>query len=770
MKKIIGLIILGILFFLAGVVGLIWLEFYLSRPGLNDDYVLPGLQAPVEIYIDSYGVSHIYAQNEEDLFLACGFIHARDRMWQMDFNRRLGFGRLAEVLGQRALEIDIIMRTLGLKEAVDRDRQLLSSRERKLLEKYSSGVNAWLLRSSIWREPEFFLLRYRPQPWKIEDSLIIKTLMALSLCKDAVSEAVRSKILVDKGPELASRLLEVGIESFPEEVIAADLSAYFRDFNLGASNNWVISGRRTISGRPLLANDPHLRISLPSVWYEIHLACPEWEAIGVSFPGVPLVIIGHNQHIAWGLTNSGVDVQDLSGEVLDESGQFYRRRGEWRSLRRRKELFWIRGQEDPKEIIIKWTEEGPLVTPVLFTSSQPLSLRWIIYEGDRTFEALYRVNRARNWSEFRAALKLFGAPSQNFVYADREGNIGYYLSGRIPQRAPEAGLFILPREDRRTEWLGVIPEEEKPIIFNPSSGLIVTANNRLAARDYPYYLGQDWDINFRAQRIEELLRAREKHDVYSLALIQQDVQNLLARSLVEFIQKCSFDQLEARKAQELLSHWSGQIDGGPEAALFEVFLSRLWKNLYADFLGEDFPLYYHFFRRKEILFNQLARNNPEKLALILSTSGEILMVEVIERSLAQAYHFLREKFGESGNWKWSVLHSLKLNHPLGQSRILAFFNSRRIDMDGDMFTVKATFGHELSTQWAPSYRQVIDLADWDNSVAVFSSGNSGHFLSKFYDNQTILWAAGKYHPLLFSAGQVKKNIRGKIFLHPQEEK
>ena len=760
MKRIIVWFGLGLVFFLLGIISLIWLDFYCSRPALKDDFYLPGLREPVEIYIDDYGVTHLYAQNEEDLFLACGFIQARDRMWQMDFNRRLGQGRLAEILGSRAIEIDKIMRSLGLKEAVVRDKEFLSPWERKLLEKYSSGVNAWLNRSSIWEEPEFLLLRYRPQPWRVEDSLVIKTLLALSLCKDAVSEVLRSKILAEKGPLLARQLLEEGIQSFPEDVVSASLSSYFRDFNLGASNNWVLSGERTVSGKPLLANDPHLRISLPSVWYEIHLVCPEWAAIGVSFPGVPLVIIGHNQHIAWGLTNSGVDVQDLSAEILDESGSYYRRGDEWRPLRRRQEFIQVRGRKKPVEFYVDWTEEGPLVTPVLFTSARPLSLRWVIYEGDRTFAALYGVNRARNWAEFKAALRLFGAPSQNFVYADQAGNIGYYLSGQIPRRSAEAGLFILPREDKRTEWLGTIPEEAKPTIYNPPSGLIVTANNRLTPRNYPYYLGEEWDVSFRAQRIETLLRVKKKHDVSSLGLIQQDVQNLLAQSLANYIQKCSFRQPEARQAQEILRHWEGRIDSGREAALFEVFLTQLGKNLYRGLLGEDFPLYYRFFRRKEVLFNRLVGQNPQ----------EILPVELVEKSLVEAYLFLKKKFGEPVNWRWAELHVLALNHPLGASRILSFFNSRKVYLDGDLFTVKATFGRAWSAQWAPSYRQVIDLANWDNSVAVFSSGNSGHFLSKFYDNQTELWATGQYHPLLFSASRVKRSVQGKIILHPQSKK
>ncbi|OQX55106.1 MAG: hypothetical protein B5M54_03780 [Candidatus Aminicenantes bacterium 4484_214] len=773
MRRKIILIAWGLVFFLAGMAGLIWLSFYLSRPHLSDEFFLDQLQEPVEIYIDSYGVTHIFAQNEEDLFLACGFIHARDRMWHMDFNRHLGLGRLTEIFGAQALKTDLMMRTFGLKETVTRDWELLTPREKRLLEKYSAGVNAWLEQKLIWAEPEFVLLRYRPRPWTPQDSLVIKALMALSLSSDATSEAIRSKILKEKGPEVASQLFEEEIKSFPDEVIKADLAKDFLDFILGASNNWVLSGKRTVSGYPLLANDPHLRISLPSVWYEIHLSCPQWSAIGVSMPGIPLVVIGHNRDIAWGFTYSGVDVQDLSGEVLDETKQFYLRQGEWKPLIKKKELFWIKGQAEPQEIIIDWTEEGPLVTPFLFTSSQPLSLRWVIYEGDKSFEAFYRLNRAQNWEEFKAALSLFGAPSQNIVYADKQGNIGYYLSGKIPIRHEEAGLFVLPRENEKTQWSGYIPEEEKPIIYNPPSGMIVTANNRVVPEDYPYYLGQEWDVGYRARRIEELLNRQKTHDIASLAAIQQDVKNLLAQPLVNLIRQYSFRRPEAIKAQEILRDWEGRIDGGREAALFEVFIHQLWKNLYAKILGEDFAEYYHLFRRKKVNFHRLAQSlesSPELASMSwLPLPAHQSFREVCEQSLTEAFLFLQQRFGPLDHWQWSNLHVLELNHFLGRKWLFAFFNSHRLHLDGDLFTVKATFGREFGVSWAPSYRQIIDLSNWDSSVAVFSSGNSGHFLSEFYDNQASLWLEGKYHPLFFSLDNIKKHVRGRIYLSPAKD-
>jgi penicillin amidase len=765
MKKILKGGLLSILFILLGFLIFLFILMSSSVPGTKGRISLKGLTSEVRITIDAWGVPHIFAQDEKDLFFACGYMHARERMWQMELSRRAGFGRLSEIFGRRALEQDRFMRNIGLKEAARKDFEKLSSRMKELLISYTNGVNSWMSSRGFNWPPEFLLLRCRPYPWSPMDSLVVKESMALLLCADYQSEALRANLVKRLGPQKALQILEEGIVEAPSETEDASFAEGSALLPSQGSNNWVLAGRRTESGKPLLANDPHLNVTLPPVWYEIHLISPGFNVTGVSLPGIPLIIIGHNESIAWGITNSGADVQDLYLEKIDPSGENYLDKNEWKPLLKKEEIIRIKGEGKQERMEISWTARGPIVSPSLIKSRHPLSLSWTIYEGGLTFESFYLLNKAQNWQEFKAALKLFDAPSQNFVYADRQGNIGYYLSGKIPLRPEAAALFPFPGWKEEGSWTGFLKEEEKPALYNPEQGFIITANNKIVAGDFPHYLSVDWEAPFRAERIKELLLQREKHSVETFKKIQSDVFSKKGELILPYITKTEEAEGKAKEAIRILKGWDLLLSSGKEAALYKAFENFFHEEVFKDDLGDDFQSFDSLFRRKRagllrILSDPLSpwfdkKDTPEKET----------REEMIEVSLERAYEWLEKKYGPPEKWDWLRMNSLYFRHLLGGAPLLRFFNRGPFPMSGDSSTVRV-YSSSRKGSLAASYRQIIDLSDFRNSVCVLSSGESGHFKSRFYDDQIPLWLEGRYHPMLFAPEDIEANSSGILVLKP----
>lgn len=765
MKKILKVALFSILFILIGFFFFIFIQIQLYIPRIKGTVSLDGLEAEVRITRDNWGIPHIFAQSENDLFFACGFVHAQDRMWQMELSRRAGFGRLSEIFGRRTVENDKFMRNIGLKEAVQKDFEKLSPRMKELLQSYSHGVNSWINTRHFNWPPEFMLLRYRPQAWEPLDSLVIKEIMALILCVDYQSEAMRGKLVKKLGPQKALQILEEGIGQAPSDIEGLFLAEGLSPFPSQGSNNWVLAGSRTESGKPLLANDPHLEISLPPIWYEVHLVCPGLNVIGVSIPGIPLVIIGHNESIAWGMTNSGVDVQDLYLEKINASRDSYLDGDEWKPLLKKEEMIKVKGQKQPERMEVSWTRRGPLVSPLIVKSHSPISLSWTIYEGGQAMEAFYLLNRAKTWQEFVEALKLFDAPSQNFVYADREGNIGYYLSGKIPLRSELAALFPFPGWKEEGAWKGFLEEEKKPYLFNPGQGFIVTANNKIVPNDFPYYLSFDWEAPFRAERIKELLSQKEKHNVDSFKKIQNDIFSKKGELFLPYALQIKAAERKAEEAIKILKGWDLLISSGKEPALYEAFMRFFPEETFKDELGEDFQSFNSFFRRKKagllrILSEQSSPWFDKKDTQEIETRDEI-----IKMSLERAYEWLEKNYGPSDNWDWTKINSFTFRHALGVVPIFKFFNRGPYPMDGDSFTVRVSSTSQNGTL-AASYRQIIDLADFKNSVCVLSSGQSGHFRSRFYDDQIPLWIQAEYHPMLFDSKDIEARSVGTLKLGP----
>lgn len=610
---------------------------------------------------------------------------------------------------------------------------------------------------------------FRPEPWGILDSLIIKEILALSLCPDFSSELLRAKLVEKLDLEKALQILEqdAGVSSL-EKIPSFEVSQNFFSFALRGSNNWVLAGSRTESGKPILANDPHLQITLPPIWYELHLHSPDLNVAGVSFPGVPLVVIGHNASIAWGLTNSAADVQDIYVEKLNETKDAYWDKEEWKPLLKKEEIIRVRGRSEPEKLELLWTSRGPILSPYIIENDVPISLRWAIYEGGRIFESLFRLNKARNWEEFRQAVALWDVPSQNFVYADVGGNIGYYLSGLIPLRKKAAALFPAQGWAEENGWQGFLEETKKPIILNPEKGYIVTANNKIVPEDFPFYVSCDFDVPFRAKRIEELLLRREKHTVDSLKKVQNDVFSKRAELFLPSIKGLNPAEEKGKKAKEILEGWNGEMTAGKEAALFAVFMSILQQEVLADELGTEYLNYSSLFYRKQAGLLRIL-SDPVSPWFDKGDTGPVeTKEEIFDSSLAKAYTWLEEKCGPPEKWDWMSLHSLTYPHALGQVPLLRFFNRGPFPLNGDTFCIRASFSNEFfrgfATTWGVSFRQIIDLADFKNSVCVISSGQSGHLLSKHYDDQIPLWLEGEYRPMLFYPEDIAANAAAVLIL------
>lgn len=756
------LILLGFLIFFAAY-------FFLSKPKYSGKISLAKLGEQVRVITDRWGVPHIYAANERDLFFACGYVHAKDRMWQMDLLRRTAQGRLAEIFGEDLLERDKYMRVMGLEEACWRDFEKLSPGMKDLLIAYSQGINAWMdKRKKVW-PPEFFILRYRPDPWNPMDSLMIKQAMALLLSTDFPSEAVRGSLIYRVGEERALQILEEDLEPPSFETVKISLSGFLDLLYPQQSNSWVLAGSRTATGKPLLANDPHLEISLPPIWYEAHLSCPTIDVMGVTIPGLPSVIIGHNESIAWGLSNSTADVQDLYLEKFDDAQNMYWDEDGWRPLSKKEEVFRIKGREEPERMDVLWTSRGPVISPIAVESSHPISLRWTIHEGGRALEAFCLLNKAQNWESFIEALRLFDAPSQNFVYADKHGDIGYYLAGKIPVRAREAALFPFPSWREGGDWQGYLKEEQKPNLFNPEEELIVRANQKIVPEDYPYYVGVDWDAPFRAERIREFLLAKQQHSVESIKALQADVHSKKAEHIFPYIGQLEGGEGKLKQALDILRDWDLQMNAGNSPALYSAFMNFLPEEIFLDELGEDFRSFDFLFRRKKAGMLRFLSEGDSSWFDNKETSAVEKREDIIQSALLRAFNHLSWLHGSPDQWDWARINAVRYRHVLGQPLILRFFNLRSRPLGGAAFTVKVNYRTPQNTSWSASYRQIIDVSDWDHSLGVISSGQSGHFMSRFYDDQVPIWQAGEYHPLIFSSQRVEKDIFKVLILRPSKK-
>jgi penicillin amidase len=748
---------------------------------------LAGLHASVEILRDDLGIPHIYALNTQDALFAQGFVHAQERFWQMDINRRLVQGRLAELLGEDALGYDRAMRTLGLRRVAEKEASLLEGQYQQDMQAYCNGVNAGIAQNRL--PVEFTLLGYRPETWQIADCLSYNKLMSWTLSANWESEVVRARLISRLGAEKVAEL----------ELDASDAAGLVMDAGGGAalpgearsfsgpgpmdgvgSNNWVIAGRRSLSGHPILANDMHLVLDVPAIWFENHLSGGDLDINGVSLPGVPLIIAGHNGYVAWGYTNGFSDVQDLYEEHLRKSGNGqveYEYQGVWYPAEVRREVIRIKGGKSIVEEVIQ-TRHGPIINQALlrgYEHETPLALRWTTLEPESTVKAVFKMNSAKNCGEFHEALRDWSGPIQNTVYADTQGNIVYDLPGRIPIRARGDGSVPVPGWNGEYEWTGYIPFEELPHFVNPPQGYVVTANNQVINSNYPYFLSRDYVSNDRAQRITELITGQEKLDVSAVRRMQFDQVSTHARNLAACVGNLTGVETDLEEIVTLMKAWDGTLAASsPAAVVYEVLVRKVLALMIDRKIGNLGPIY----RGKGPNPGLWGMHSWEWLARMLAKpdspwwdlgSGE-QRDDVLKLALKETLDFLKVEMGpHSGDWAWGKLHQLTFRHILGRQPLLAVtFDRGPYPIGGDGNTIWATFTTEFDMSHSyvigPPFRFIADLGDLEHARGLLAPGQSGHIASRHYDDGVPAWFEQGYHIMLYNRKEIEDAVKERLTL------
>jgi penicillin amidase len=785
-----------------------------SYPQTSGRLTVKGLSKDVTVYRDKWGVPQIYADNADDLMRAQGYVHAQDRFWEMDFRRHVTAGRLSELFGKTTLDTDKVVRTMGWRRVAQQELPLLRPDTRGYLEAYSQGVNDWLAahKNTATQSLEYSVLGlqnsgYHPEPWTPVDSLAWLKAMAWDLrsnMDDELGRALaatkvpqarvdqlypgypydRNPVIVDGGKdarggpvnEPRARTLPPALEKVSDAINAMPTMLGNGAPGLG-SNSWVVAGSRTNTGKPLLANDPHLAPAMPSLWYQAGLhcrqvgeACP-FDVSGFTFSGVPGVVIGHDQRISWGFTNLGPDVSDLYLERV--SGGTYEYKGRQEPLQQRTEQIKVAGAK-PVNITVRTTRHGPLLSDAMDDARRAgnglaVALRWTALEPGRTADAIVLLNTARNWQEFRTAAKSFEVPAQNLIYADVDGNIGYQAPGRIPIRTSGDGTWPTQGWTGKQEWKGYIPFDELPAAYNPKQGYIVTANNAATGPGYPKLLTKDWTYGYRAARIEERIRQTPVMDAAGMGRIQMDDRNGFAPTLVPHLLRVG-----SGPAAALLRGWDfTQGAGSAPAAYYNAVYRHLLLRTYNDELpegarpdGGD--------RWFEVLRNLLNKPDDPWWDDVRTAGKKETRDDILRLAMKDADMELRHRLGgDPAKWKWGDLHKLELtNETFGDSGIGPIewlFNRGPLKLAGGDSLVDAT-GSDAQTgygvDWVPSMRMIVDLADLDRSRWVNLTGASGHAFDTHYWDQAKLWARGETIPMRATPGTIRREARHTLTLTP----
>ncbi len=771
-----------------------WWFVYRPLPQIDGAAALPGLQHDVTVERDQWGVPHIRAASLEDLEEAQGYVMAQDRLWQMDLLRRVARGQLSEILGPTTLAIDKDFRTLGFSRAAARDVAQLDAESRKLMEAYARGVNAFIEEHQDRLPLEFTLLRYKPLPWQPSDTLAISGYMYRTLTDTRERELNRAKVAQRAGAERAKDLFseESAMDHFvvgdpstpndgsqrsaaegddeddddiqPDTVLKAryagvngitgsdgspDLtSALSRSIEqfleqsrneirqgLG-SNNWVVSGAHTATGKPLLANDTHLELTIPSIWYEIHLTAPGWNVKGFTLPGAPMVIIGHNDRIAWGFTNNGADVQDLYIETLNPAvSDEYRVKGSWTKAQIIDETIRVKGQTD-EHLKVVVTRHGPVVD---HDGDKAYAMRWTATEPGGLANSYNWLGKAKNWKEFREVMKHVSGPGQNAVYADVDGNIGYIMAARVPIRKKGHGEVPVPGDTDDYEWTGYIPFDQLPQALNPESGLIVTANARVVGPNYKPYLTDRWEEPYRTARIYDLLHDRHDLRPEDMLKVQTDTYSFphvfVADQLIAAAKTVKPKDARAQKLIEGLKDWNGIAEAdSPEVSFLHAARRAAIELLLEPFLGKETALYQW---RSTTFLQKTLTNRPAKWLPAVFKSYDELLAAAADKAVAR----LAEQSGSQRvqDWAWKRFNSLDMVHPVGRSGLLKrFLSITDKPQSGTVYSIRAA-----TKTHGPAMRFVANPGDWDHSILLIPAGQSGQPGSSHYSDQFSYWYEGK---------------------------
>ena len=783
----------------------------LSVPDYDGQTSLGGLEATVTIHRDRFGVPRIEAETMDDAYRALGYIHAQDRLFQMEMNRRAGAGRLAEIIGAPVLPIDQLMRTLGLYRMAEEIVATLPPETAAALDAYAQGVNAWIAADARRRLPEFIVLRIEPEPWHPADSVVWGLLMALQLSSNWRTELQRASLAdqltadqlddlwppVDPDRSITLASATAGdcclspqsyaalAQAVPGLIAGPNGSRSIADTLFAfasASNEWALAGAHTASGKPLLANDPHLGYSAPILWYLAEIKTPELELTGATVPGMPFTLLGHNGHIAWGFTTTHADTQDLFVERVDPADPTrYLKPGGSDPFEVRREEITVRGRDKPEILIIRTTRHGPVISDIIPDAAAAATQYDI--EGDQvialafsaltmpnlTTAALFRLNRARDWRAFTAALEDFHSPLQNIAYADLDGHIGLYTPGRLPIRAAGNGMQPVPGWTGEFDWQGFVPFAQMPHVFDPPGGRIVNANNRIVGDTYPYLVAADWPDSDRADRINDLLDAlpEGRAQVADFSAMQMDIISPVARDLGGRMAKLAAIAYGTRPeppaanddgrgnapngeaALALLAAWDWRMDrNGAAPLIFTAWLVALGPRLYGDELGEHATTFGGI--RPRTITTMLAERT--QWCDDINTPAHENCAEIVRAALDEALATLGASRGQDmAAWRWGDVHKARFSHQLfGQVPFLRDLVDIEIENDGGDFTInRGSFvpgaGRNLFTNiHGPGYRAVYDLADLSNSAMTIATGQSGHPLSRHFSDLVAEWRDGRY--------------------------
>jgi penicillin amidase len=773
-----------------------------------------GLSAVVKVTRDGHGVPAIEAATLEDLFLAQGYVTAQDRLWQMDMMRRVGAGELSEILGADTLEIDREQRILGLRAAARKSLQMASPRDRSYFDAYARGVNAFIEAHENRLPIEFHILKYRPKQWQAEDSIVIANLMVKDLNYFTFGDTLaREKILAKLGPELTADLyLNRSWHDRPPTVMREDLNdqenqgdsnnededddddgpdnsvtqqrgagaeiwAQHAPEAVNGSNDWVVSGAHTVTGKPLLSNDMHLGHRMPNLWYEAHLKVVNQvvsqpgnlDVAGVTLPGMPYVIVGHNQRIAWGFTNVGPTVTDAFIENLNGQGAYQTPQG-WKQPEHRAEVIHVKGKPDVT-VDVRITRHGPIITDTVPGETRQLALRWTLYDGLHMM--FLDVDMAQNWEEFRKAFSQLDAPGQNVVYADVDGNIGYQATGHVPIRAAGDGGLPVSGADDAHEWTGYIPFDKLPSIYNPPSGVIATANARITPEGYRYSISAEWEAPWRAERIYHVLESGRKFAVADMLALQNDVHSendlFAAERFVYAIDHASKPSARAKQAAELMRNWDGRMLASSAAPTIAVRSAQeLTRLLLEPRLGpapedpkqQETTLSwktYHWQMRTVWLQNVLLHKSKRWLPEQYSNYNELLTAAVEAAVNGPATP------QDLASWHWGSLNAVEIEQPvLGKIPLIRRWAAPGVkEQSGSGYTVKAVTPHH-----GPSERFTANLADLDQSTLNTVTGQGGNFLSPYYMDQWKAWYEGSTFTLPFTSQAVEASGAHRLVLEP----
>lgn len=797
LKRIIVIVFIVIFIVLLG--GYIFVN-HVATKGLPDyatNLQLKGLKDKVTIYRDGFAVPHIFAKNDDDLYRATGFVLAQDRLWQMDLLRRVTQGRLSEIFGKDMLKADQLLRSLRIP---DKSKRLIGKTNKKIiaaLEAFADGVNQYIESYQDNLPPEFTILAYKPEKWKIEHSINLIGYMAWDLSSPSWTAEITlhklsqlidsvkfSKMLPDLSLQKTFVYPDADSSEMDMRMALLEQSQKIEGLGLdifGGSNNWAVSGKKSTTSKPILSNDMHLGFGAPGIWYQIHQHVKGGlNVTGVLLPGAPFIIDGHNDHIAWGMTNVSVDNIDFYVETINPDNENqYKLNGEWKDMEVRKEQIKIKGGE-VVEKVQKYTHRGPIISKFKKIDDKMVSMRWAGNDYSNELRSVYLLDRARNWQEFRDALSTFVALGQNVNYADIDGNIGLQAAVGIPVRAGDPKM-LFPGETTKYDWKGYVPFDSLPNEFNPERGYVSSANNKTVGDDYPYYISYWYAQPNRIDRIREMLEAKEKLSIDDFkAMLADRTSKMPGRILPQLISELekvqNFTPLQA-EAFEMLKNWDYNLTRkSGAAAIFEYYFICFVKNIAKDEIGDK--LYAEFLANKGLVQylvqNVMRDTKSDWFDNINTTDKKETYEDIVLQTFIDATDSLSLKLGKKPKyWEWGRIHSFTQKHPLGKVAILDKlfdFNRGPYPVPGSYHTVSPyaySFGNLFDVVHGASERHIFNTADWDKSLTIIPSGISGIPASDFYCDQLDLYVHDKYHSDYFDRNNIIKIAKFKMELLPE---